>query len=363
MSQLNRITLAFAFFTNVFCFAQYTDVINSNRPGESMSAFSVGKTIFQTEFGATYKREKHNTLNYTANGFNSDLLLRYGLFASEMEAVFNIQYQNDNYKFANNITNRSGIKKTTLGFKYLFYDPYKKEKKINIYSYRLNNSFKWGDLIPAISIFGGLNLNFSDNKFLDKQEALLDPKLMIITQNQFASSQVFVMNFYVDKLSSDSRTFGYVLTYTKGFNDNWSGFIENKGFKSVNYSDAIFTGGAAYLFSKNTQVDISISKSVKNTPSLLYGGIGVSWRYDENYKDDKIKLLKRKKVKNKKNKKEIVPNLIPTVQANPNEDNTPDSESPEKLNLENKVQENNEPVKDNANTSVKVPVTAPPKTP
>jgi hypothetical protein len=46
---MNRITaplilMGLFSFSNIN--AQYTDVINSNRPGKSMSAFSVGKTKF-----------------------------------------------------------------------------------------------------------------------------------------------------------------------------------------------------------------------------------------------------------------------------------------------------------------------------
>ena len=50
----------------VFCFqfnkiqAQYTDVINSNRPGESQSAFSVGTKVLQFELGSYFIREKRN---------------------------------------------------------------------------------------------------------------------------------------------------------------------------------------------------------------------------------------------------------------------------------------------------------------
>ncbi len=340
MSQYHKITFLAVFFLNTFCFGQYTDVINSNRPGESMSAFSVGKTIFQLEFGINGFKEKHNTLNYTANGFNSDIVARYGLIASEIEAIFNIQYQNDEYLFANKLVNRTGIKKTTLGFKYLVFDPYKKEKKVNIYSYKANNSFNWNDLIPAVALYAGINLNFSDNKFLTVQEPLLDPKVMIVTQNQFNNSQVLVMNVYLDKISSANSTLGYVVTYTKGFNEHWSAFIENKSFKSKSYSDAIFTGGAAYLFKKNTQIDISISKSVKNTPSLFYGGIGVSWRFDKNYKEDKIQVLKKKIEKKKKNNKVAVPNNTPTIQANPNGETLP-----EKIEIEKVQPQSNQPEK------------------
>ena len=283
-------------------FAQYTDVINSNRPGESMSAFAVGKTLFQTEVGLSKIREDHNTLLYNANGYGLDFALRYGMLASEFELVVGAQYQKDTYTFGNYQLDRSGLKRFNIGGKYLFYDPYKKEKKPNLYSWKANHSFKWSSLIPAISGFVGLNFNFSNNEFSAVNQPPFSPKIMLITQNQFSGAQVFVMNFYMDNATSDNSTLGYVLTYTKGFNDHWSAFIENKGFKSNFYSDAIATGGVAYLFDKSKQVDVSISKSFKNSPDLLYGGVGFSWRFDGNYQPDKVKVAKKKKSKKDKNK-------------------------------------------------------------
>ena len=49
-------------------FAQFTDDINSNRPGRSMMAFSVGKSVFQTASGLHYVSEDHNTLDYKDGG-------------------------------------------------------------------------------------------------------------------------------------------------------------------------------------------------------------------------------------------------------------------------------------------------------
>ena len=52
--------------TIVFCcqisitHAQYTDVINSNRPGSSQSAFSVGTKVLQFELGSYLVKEKRN---------------------------------------------------------------------------------------------------------------------------------------------------------------------------------------------------------------------------------------------------------------------------------------------------------------
>lgn len=83
------------------------------------------------------------------------------------------------------------------------------------------------------------------------------------------------------------------------------GFIENQGYKSDFYSDAIVRGGAAYLIHKDLQLDASTSTSLKNTPSILYGGIGFSWRYDANYKEVRMKIDSNKKSdsKSKKTKK------------------------------------------------------------
>ena len=61
-------------------FGQFTDEINSNRPGRSMMAFSVGKTVMQTETGVHYVSEDHNTLDYKAGGVMAEFDFRWGLF-------------------------------------------------------------------------------------------------------------------------------------------------------------------------------------------------------------------------------------------------------------------------------------------
>ena len=43
------------FFFSLSVFGQYTDQINSNRPGASIGAFSVGTRVIQFEAGAEYR--------------------------------------------------------------------------------------------------------------------------------------------------------------------------------------------------------------------------------------------------------------------------------------------------------------------
>lgn len=302
-------------------FAQYTDIINSNRPSESMSAFAVGRTVVQIESGLGFIKENHADLNYDANGFLVDFNLRYGFFREYLEVITEISYQKDNQVFAGFENSRNGVKATTIGLKYLVFDPFKfQEENVNLYSWKANHKFSFNQLIPIFSIYGGMNLNFSDNKFKLANEKLdiLSPKIMAITQNIFGKQYVFITNTFFDKIGTDGQNIGYLMTLTKGFNEKWSAFVENKGIFGSNYSDSFLSGGGAYLIHSNLQVDASISKNFKNTPSFLYFGIGVSWRSDTNYKDflvatpEKAKADKEKKNRKKKSNDKKMLDKLPT---------------------------------------------------
>ncbi len=295
-------------------YSQHTDQINSNRPGETMSAFAVGKSVIQIETGIYGIKENHNLLNYDANGFGIDATLRWGLFMEKLELIADLQYQNEKFTTLFNNSNRSALKQTVLGAKYLIYDPFKNyEKKVNVYSWKANHAFNWHQLIPAVSVFAGANFTMANNPYSFSQKSSISPKIMLITQNHLGDGTwVFVTNIIADYITTDYPSYGYVLTLTKGFNDKWSGFVENQGFKSDFYSDAIVRGGAAYLLNKDMQIDASISTNFKNTPSILYGGLGFSWRYDANYKEVRMSIdsgdktqSKAKSKASKKRKDEI----------------------------------------------------------
>jgi hypothetical protein len=273
-------------------FGQHTDQINSNRPGETMSAFSVGKSVFQMETGFYGSKENHSLLNYNSNGYGLDMMMRWGLFMEKLELIADIQYQNDRFNSLLNTVDRSAMKKTVFGAKYLIYDPFKNyEKKINVFSWKANHSFNWHQLIPAVSVFAGANFTLSNNPYYFSPKSAISPKIILITQNHLGDgSWVFITNIIGDYIGTEYPSYNYVLTLTKGINRNWSGFIENQGIKSDFYSDAIVRGGAAFLINDNMQIDASISSSLKTTPSILFGGVGFSWRYDANYKEVRMNI-------------------------------------------------------------------------
>lgn len=305
MSKLNFIAICVLSMFTSLSNAQHTDQINSNRPGVTMSAFAVGKSVIQVETGLFAIHENHSLLGYDAKGFGADLTLRYGAFMERLEIVGNLQYQNADYVTDFSTTTKAGLKQTVLGAKFLIYDPFKNyEKKINLYSWKANQKFNWRQLVPAVSIYAGANFTMKNNPYYFSANPDISPKIMLITQNHLGDgSWVFVTNIIADYVTTDFPSYGYAITLTKGINEKWSGFIENQGYKSDFYSDAIVRGGAAFLLNKDMQIDASISRNFKDTPTVLYGGIGFSWRYDANYKEVRINLDKEGKKPSKSEKK------------------------------------------------------------
>jgi hypothetical protein len=231
-----------------------------------------------------------------------------------MEAVVEIQYQNDTYTSPIEEYKRNALRSTVIGAKYLVYDPNKYyEQKVNIRSWKANQGFKWRQLIPSVGVFGGVNINFSDNPYNYNSrliEPKVSPKVALITQNTFGTRWVLVGNLVYNKFTSDFKSLEYIATLTHGINQQWSVFVENQGYKGDLYSDIVFRAGGAYLISPNMQVDASFSKNIKDTPSIMYGGVGVSWRFDKNYQEVRIKSPEdRKKDKANKSAKKKEPKL------------------------------------------------------
>lgn len=291
-------------FCSIFAFSmsygQYTDQINSNRPGKSFGAYSIGKTVIQAEAGTYYAQEKHELLDQKASGFGLDLALRYGALLEELEFIGEVQYQSDKMNTPFDSYKRNGFKNLTVGAKYLIYDPWKKYvEKHNVYSWKANKKVKWRNLIPTVGVYAGANFNVGDNPYSFPTDASVSPKIMLLLQNHLAPQWVLVTNVIADKITTDFPSYGYILTLTRGINPKWSAFIENQGYMSDFYSDNIVRGGAAYLLADNMQIDASAGVNFKDTPGIFNASIGFSWRFDKKYKPVEINSTKDSKDKSK----------------------------------------------------------------
>lgn len=301
-------------FASLSIQAQYTDVINSNRPGESFGAYSVGTNVLQFETGIAYGEDNHSfQLIPDRSQLDLQYQLRYGLFMEQLEIILDGTYVTAEEKLLiggrETTSNFSNFQRNAIGAKYLLYDPFIQREKEgpNLYSWKKNNRPQWRDFIPAVSIYAGANMLFGENPFQFAGEPSISPKAAIITQNNFAGGKwVLVSNFIVDKPTTDFPTYAGIFTLTHTIYARTGIFAEFQTLISDLYSDEILRGGVAFLVNKNLQVDVSGLVNFKDTPERWRAGIGISYRLDmhdsdqylfENDKEKALYLKEKKGVK------------------------------------------------------------------
>ncbi|SDR75143.1 Putative MetA-pathway of phenol degradation [Gramella sp. MAR_2010_147] len=265
--------------------AQYTETINSNRPGQSQGAFAVGTNVLQVETGPYFGNDDHAGLGTDTDIWGIDYQLRYGLLFERLE--LNISGSFENQDITRNflgVTSEGTIrnfKTNSIGAKYLVFDPNVSlaEDKPNLYSWKANQRFKWKTLIPAVSIYAGANFSFGDNPYLYEGEGKFSPKAAIITQNNWGR-WVLVLNLIADKLTEDFRSYVGIATVTHTVSQNFAVFGEYQAIKGDIYVDDLARAGAAYLVGKNLQFDVSGLVNFKETPSRWQVAAGISYRLD-----------------------------------------------------------------------------------
>ncbi len=327
-----------------FGFGQYTETINSNRPSTSIGAFGVGKNVYQIEQGFTSENGTFDSFNQSQyEGFGFQTSLRVGFLKEQLELMVNIDAQMDQFSQQTErgklTKDRTGLLKSTIGIKYLFFDPFRNPEwyKPNLYSWKKNQGLKWIHLVPAVSFFVGTEFSFDDtypygerfNPLFNTGPFVLNPSFfsgqgVLITQQHFSGHSVLVGNFGVRYFGTRYETNFATLTFTCNLNSRWSIFAEYKGLKNELNSDVYLQIGSTYLLNKNTQIDISTGKSVKNTPSIGFMGLGISYRLDR-HKD--IEPQNRKKLKEIK----IVEKKLNSVNSNDKKSSRRDQKQNKKL--------------------------------
>lgn len=263
-------------------YTQYTETINSNRPGMSQGAFTVGTGVYQIETSAFIEFDKHNVRYTDTEIGGAYLMLRGGLLSERIELIVDGTYL---YKSITPTQGNtlpyiaSGFPELTAGVKYMIYDPFKIERKPNLYSYHANYGFDWRNIIPVFSVYAGANYVHKDNAVADISQEGFSPKFVIITQNNWGR-WAWVNNFIADQLTKTYPSYGFITTFTHSFNNKISAFAEYQLYFSDLYSDDVFRGGLAFLVARQFQVDAGVLVNIKDTPSRLQFGAGFSYRLD-----------------------------------------------------------------------------------
>jgi hypothetical protein len=285
------------FLLFISCFqvgtAQYTELINSRRPGFTDSPYSIGTNVLQVESGLFY--ENQNDKAFKFKSFGTDIMLRYGRFFEKLEFDLNLAFQHDKVTFANPLLNpnvtRTGLSRLTIGAKYLVYMPTYKDKSKEIRSWKKKMKYDWKRLIPSVGVYAGANLPITKHFIGGNSPQLVEdsfsPRIALYTQNDFTDRFIFLMNLIADRIGSGQQENSYILTGTYTVNEKLSAFIEHQGiFKDDNIpNDFQFGGGMAYLLSKDMQVDASIRTIKDRDGSTFLFSAGFAWRIMDKHQD------------------------------------------------------------------------------
>lgn len=284
--------------------AQYTDVINSNRPSFSNSPYSIGSHVYQVETGFFYRTSQIKKRFSNPQSFGNKLNLRYSYFDEKLEFNLDIVYQYDKLAFRNIFTsykNIQGPSSFTIGAKYLIFKKEYTDNSQEFRSWKKRNAFDKNRLIPSVGVYLGINTPLVNGYHNPK----LSPKLAVFLQNNITNRYVILSNFIADKLGTDDASYTYIITETYTLNEKYSIFIENLGRYNVNFGNEMhFAAGAAYLKSKNLQLDASLRILIEGKSVGAYLGFGASWRIDKHRKYVKINTNKKytKKITTDKNR-------------------------------------------------------------
>ena len=281
--------------------AQYTELINSRRPGFSDSPFSVGTNVYQVEAGLFYKDignylfkdpELQIANRYSSQTFGTDISFRVGKFLDKLELDLDMAfvYESRDYSLPEVINiSKLGLSKLTIGAKYLVYMPTYEDKSKEIRSWKKRNSFDKKRLIPAVGIYAGLNTNFLTELY--KNPDGISPRFAVFTQNNLSGKLIVLTNLIADNMFTAYTEYSFIATTTYSLSAKVSVFGEGQVFQRKDVpNDYQFGIGGAYLLNKDMQVDGSARfiNDERGDHTFLVG-MGFSWRLDKH--EDQFKLI------------------------------------------------------------------------
>ena len=277
--------------------AQYTEVINSNKPGFSESPYSVGTGVYQFESNFFYRNTSIESTFSRPETFGTDLLIRTSFFLEKLELNAHLTYQQDKIAFQNIFTSHyynSGLSNFAIGAKYLLYQPEYTDKTKEVRSFRKRFAYDKKRLIPSVAVYLGVNTDIVSDFY--KTESV-SPKLGVLLQQNLTNEFNVIYNLYYDKIGTDFSELSYIVTATLNINYNWSGFVEHQAIFLEQQNNLNVGAGFAYLFNRNLQINTSARFLKEGASEGFYGGLGLSYRIDNHHDsytdlDDNGEVLK-----------------------------------------------------------------------
>ena len=269
--------------------AQYTEIINSNKPGFSDSPYSVGKGVYQFESNFFLKNLASGTSFTIPQSFGVDLLFRTSLFVEKLELNSQVTFQKDKVAIQNVFNSSyftSGVSRFTIGAKYLLFKPTYRDLSKEIRSWKRRNAFDKKRFIPSVAIYLGVNSDFVNEIH---KTGKISPKVGVLLQQNLTNDFNLISNIFFDKIGTEFSEISYIISATQNFADRWSGFVEHQGIFLKHQKNINLGTGLTYLFNKDIQINTSARFVQEGRSRGFYGCLGVSYRIDK-HEDSYIEL-------------------------------------------------------------------------
>jgi hypothetical protein len=262
-------------------FAQYTDVINSNKPGFSESPYSVGKNVYQFESNLFFRNITTDPTFSKPQSLGLDLLFRTSFFLEKLELNAQFTYQQDKVAFKNIFTSNyftSGFSRMTIGAKYLLFQKEYEDKSKEVRSFRRKYAFDRKRLIPSVALYLGMNTDFVNDIY---KRGDITQKVGVLLQQNLTTDFNLITNIFYDNIGSDFSEISYIVTATQSFSSRWSVFFENQTIFKKTQNNTNLALGFAYLYSRDLQFNSSGRLLFEGKAQGFYAGLGVSYRINK----------------------------------------------------------------------------------
>lgn len=308
---MNRILYFFLFFIFIskINYAQYTTIINANRPGNTETAYAVGLGVLQIENTTSHERLKTPKGINTTSAIGNDILIQYGFLSERFQASIN-----NRSSYGRNLNNNdkvNGTERFSIGVKYLIYEHINKERKELKESWKKRYGFKYNGLFPSIAVAVKYNTPIANESF--NNEAQNSLVLSIITQNNINRKLRLNSQFNYNNFKKNFTNISYALSASYVLAQRWNPYIQMQFHKFKHDQYFSLGTGIPFLVNRNFMISGHYNIPFGYHTSGHQFGIDLAYRIDhhrDNWQYLKKTSTEKKSVKTGLVKKEEFINSI-----------------------------------------------------
>lgn len=280
-TNLGLLFLLSFFILTVSSLAQFSETIQSGRPGQSIVANTVGEGILQFQQGGVFSQSKtpgitlvngmigmHRPGYLYQNRFTTENVIRYGV-TERIELNAAVNYDWDNHFGDKDIL--------VLGVDGGYLSTFDIGGRVNISQQE--------NVLPTTAVQArlGMGQNYHESDF-----ELNDIEITAAFAWQLGANHGLTVNLVpIFSINGFDDRYNYTVAYSWSFAQDWSLFIENYGgYTASDQIDSFFStyfdGGFAWVLNDNVQLDVlggyGKNEIYFNEAQSFFVSAGVSWR-------------------------------------------------------------------------------------